>query len=91
MFYGTQTMLILPGCEKSRFSNDFSPTSVERLEQPAISNVLMKDNTGPTQSGIIAAALKRSNVLNQEPSGSISSSKPTALTLSKLICLSNVK
>lgn len=57
----------------------------------AMGNILIKSITGPTHSGIIPAALKRSNALNQDPSGSISSSKPTPLTFSKLICLSNVK
>ena len=41
--------------------------------------------------GIIPAALNRSNALNHDAFGSISSSNPTPFTFSKLICRSNVK
>lgn len=48
-------------------------------------------NAGTTHPSIIPANLNRSKALNQELFGSISSSNPTFLALSKLICLSNVK
>ena len=41
--------------------------------------------------GIIPASLNRSNALNHDSIGAISSPNPTSLALSKLICRSKVK